>query len=196
MTAQKALLMIVYPGVAEWEVIIPIWCLQPEIGFRLASTSMKVVSGALGFGIHADYLLEEVSVKEFDGIFLPGGIDPQTRQKFNRSLARNKDLLNLLRNFAGEGKLVAAICGAPLVLGAAGLLEGKRFTSDVTTEAEGWLEKGLLINDSIVLDENILTASLRAIFPFCAAIYRWFGYEAEAQELEEFFEVKKPPTVH
>lgn len=193
MGVQKQLLMIVHPGVAEWEVVVPIWCLTPEIDLHLASTSTKDVIGKIGLTIHAHYLVREVNIKEFGGIYLPGGVDPETRQGFNTSLGRNEELLNLLRAFAEEGKLVAAICGAPLVLGAAGLLDGRHFASDITTDAEGWFEKGLRAERLIALDGNILTASVRAIFPFCATILRWFGEEAAAKEFEEFLELKAPP---
>ncbi len=96
------------------------------------------------------------------------------------SLGRNEELLNLLRAFAERSKLVAAICGAPLVLGAAGLLDGRHFASDITTDTEGWFEKGLRAERLIALDGNILTASVRAVFPFYATILRWFGEEAAA----------------
>jgi len=43
-------------------------------------------------------------------------------------LLENETVNAVIRKFAEEGKMVAAICAAPSVLGAAGLLEGKHAT--------------------------------------------------------------------
>ena len=65
---------------------------------------------------------KEKGYEDLDGIVLPGGM-PGTMH-----LLENETVNAVIRKFAEEGKLVAAICAAPSVLGAAGLLEGKHAT--------------------------------------------------------------------
>ncbi len=57
---------------------------------------------------------------EYDGIVLPGGIQGTP------NLLGNPEVVDALKLFAAEEKLIAAICAAPSVLGQVGLLEGKK----------------------------------------------------------------------
>lgn len=60
----------------------------------------------------------------------------------------------LARDFAAAGKLVAAICAAPLVLMDAGLLEGRNFTAYQSVREE--LGGGL--DERVVVDGNLITS--------------------------------------
>jgi len=181
----KRLLVIVYPGVAEWEVAFPLFCLRPAITYEFASVSDKRVRGAMGFKIEAKMTIGEVALSDFDGVYLPGGVHPR-KGGFNRDLCYDESLLSLLRAFAEVGKVVAALCGAPLVLGAAGLLDGRRFACEIE-EAQGWLDGGVRVAEPVAVDGKILTASLRGIIPFSASLARLLGEERTAQEIEGFF---------
>ena len=82
-------------------------------------TSDKIVTGAHGIGVVADALFEST---DFGGeylLFIPGGM-PGTL-----NLSKHEGLLALIAAHAGKGKLIAAICAAPSVLGKLNLLEGK-----------------------------------------------------------------------
>lgn len=60
---------------------------------------------------------------EFDAVVLPGGLPGADH------LEADERVRQLLRRHAESGHLTGAICAAPKVLAAAGLLEGKRATS-------------------------------------------------------------------
>lgn len=80
------------------------------------------VEGAHGMILHADALFAEVASAEYDALVLPGG--PGTE-----NMRRCEALLERVRRQKAEGRLLAAICAAPLVLAAAGVLEpGRRVT--------------------------------------------------------------------
>jgi len=185
----KQLLTIVYPGFAEWEVAFPLFCLYPAIEYQFVAIGERRVRGTMGFEIEAQWTLQDVDPAGFDGIYLPGGIDPMEK-RFPRSLGENRKLLNLLRRFANQNKVIAAICGAPLVLGAAGLLDGKRFACDITEDPCGWLEKGRHVDAPLAVDGRILTGSVQALIPFSAALARLLGEEKVAQEIEGFFNLE------
>jgi transcriptional regulator GlxA family with amidase domain len=74
--------------------------------------------GALG--LSADYSLDEVD--EADIVLVPGG-------KGNRPLLEDETVLSWLRRIDAGSKWTTSVCTGSLVLGAAGLLEGKRASS-------------------------------------------------------------------
>lgn len=74
--------------------------------------------GALG--LSADYSLDEVG--EADVVLVPGG-------EGNRPLLADETVLSWLRRVDEGTRWTTSVCTGSLVLGAAGLLEGKRATS-------------------------------------------------------------------
>ncbi len=79
---------------------------------------LRTDCGALG--LHADYSLDEVG--EADIVLVPGG-------KGNRPLLTDETVLSWLREVDAKSKWTTSVCTGALVLGAAGLLEGKRATT-------------------------------------------------------------------
>lgn len=71
-------------------------------------------------GLNADYALEEVD--EPDVVLVPGG-------KGNRPMLADQTILSWLREVDTKSKWTTSVCTGALVLGAAGLLEGKRATT-------------------------------------------------------------------
>jgi transcriptional regulator GlxA family with amidase domain len=79
---------------------------------------VRTDSGALG--LSADFVLDDVS--EADIVLVPGG-------EGNRPLLQDEAVLSWLRRIDEGTKWTTSVCTGSLVLGAAGLLEGKRATS-------------------------------------------------------------------
>ena len=183
----KKLLVLLYPGVADWEVVIPLFCLHPRVESRFASPGNARVRTTMGFEMDVSLDdLADVEIDGFDGIYLPGGIDPE-EGRFPRSLCQNKEILDILNRFQSRDKVVAAICGAPLVLGAAGLLKGRRFACDITEDTRDWLDGAVRADEPVSADGKILTGSVRAIIPFCSRLADLLGENETAREIEEFF---------
>ena len=97
----------------------------------LRRAGVEVVSAGLddlpvlasrGVVLLPDTTLDLAQHQEFDMIVLPGG------QPGTDHLKADKRLIALLQNMAQRGKYVAAICAAPSVLAAAGLLDGRKAT--------------------------------------------------------------------
>jgi transcriptional regulator GlxA family with amidase domain len=74
-----------------------------------------------GLGLSVDYSLDEVD--SADAVLIPGG-------EGNRPLLTDERLLSWLRAIDGVTKWTTSVCTGSLVLGAAGLLEGKRATTN------------------------------------------------------------------
>lgn len=67
--------------------------------------------------IKADKTIEQINLKDFDIVFIPGG--PGTQ-----ALGEKESFDILLNHFVEENKVIAAICAAPTLLAKRGLLEG------------------------------------------------------------------------
>src|SRR3954467_13678877 len=70
-----------------------------------------------GYGLDADLSFAEVSVQDYDAVLLLGGRAPEY-------LRNDKRLLELVREFEGNGKWIFALCHGVQVLAAAGLTTG------------------------------------------------------------------------
>jgi transcriptional regulator GlxA family with amidase domain len=83
-----------------------------------AKGPLRTDCGALG--LNADYSIDEI--ESADIVLVPGG-------KGNRPLLSDEDVLSWLRRIDAGSKWTTSVCTGALVLGAAGLLEGKRATT-------------------------------------------------------------------
>ena len=82
-------------------------------------TEDEFVRSSHGVNVEMDAVLGEVDVLDYDAVILPGGM-PGTIN-LGESDAVRKAILAM----NDAGKIVAAVCAAPGVLGKYGLLEGK-----------------------------------------------------------------------
>ncbi|HOX38120.1 MAG TPA: DJ-1/PfpI family protein [Candidatus Brocadiia bacterium] len=87
----------------------------------LACASLEQIKGMLGGSARADVLLKNVSAADFDAIVFVGGSG--AAQYWDDPTAQN-----LARDGVKSGKVVAAICIAPVTLARAGLLKGRKAT--------------------------------------------------------------------
>lgn len=138
----------------------------------------KEIHGAHQITILADTLYEEVNFKELDGVVLPGGM-PGTA-----NLGIHEGVKKQITAFAAEGKLVAAICAAPSVLGKNGILKGKKAAC-----YPGFEEKLLgaqVIYEEVVEDENIITSrGMGTAIPFALRLTAYLMTEQKAEELKD-----------
>lgn len=105
-------------AIGPYEVLrsVPGW----EVKFvGLEKGLLRTDSGALG--LSADYSLDEVEAA--DVVLVPGG-------EGNRPLLQDERVLEWVRRVDAGSKWTTSVCTGSLVLGAAGLLEGKRATSN------------------------------------------------------------------
>ena len=140
-------------GFEEIEAITPIDLLR-RAGVDVCTVSVhasKAVSGAHGMTLMADALYEECDFTDADLLFLPGGMPGTT------NLEAHAGLCELLRQHNEEGKLIAAICAAPSILGKLGLLEGKKATCYPGFEnflGESDTDASVVISDNITTGEG------------------------------------------
>lgn len=113
-------------------------------------TGDKTVAGAHGIKVEADLLFEEADYSSCEMIVLPGGM-PGTK-----NLAAHSGLCDKIKEFNRSGRLIAAICAAPMVLGGLGLLEGRKAT--IYPGMEKHLGGASHEEGKVVTDGNIITS--------------------------------------
>lgn len=144
----------------------------------ISITGKKEVTGSHNVTFLADALASEVDYEELDGIVLPGGM-PGTL-----NLGADETVNSVIKKFAAEGKLVCAICAAPSVLGAAGVLEGKNATCHPGFEEK--LTGAKTSEEAVVADGNIITSrGMGTAIPFALEIVRYFAGDETVEELKK-----------
>lgn len=125
---------------------------RAEIDIKIVSTEEDLeLQGAHGIKIIADMAFDELDRDDIDLVFLPGGMPGAT------SLKDDEKVLELITYLNDKGRAISAICAAPIVLEAAGVIEDKTVTSYPSFD-EKLPSIGEYSQDIVVIDENIITS--------------------------------------
>ncbi len=138
----------------------------------------KEVCGSHKIPVLADVLYEDVDFEKLDGVVLPGGLPGTT------NLGAHAGVGEVIRSFAGQDKLVAAICAAPSVLGQAGLLKGRKAACYPGYEEK--LTGADVIYEEVAEAGSIITSrGMGTTIAFALRITAYLTDESKAQELAE-----------
>ncbi len=151
--SMEPVLVLMAPGFEEIEFTAPVDILRRlEIPVVTAGLEGRRVEGAHGLTMEADMLLVDVDAAHFSGVILPGGAASWT-------LRDTPAVLRLVQEMNAAGKLVAAICAAPMALAKAGVLAGHRATCYPAAEVEEIVRAAVseLCTTPTVTDGNIIT---------------------------------------
>lgn len=113
-------------------------------------TESLSVRGAHNMVVQADIVKEDIQKDEVDALVLPGGLPGAD------NLEQCEFVTNLLKETAAEGKVIAAICAAPKILGVLGLLSGVKATCYPGYEAK--LVGAITKRKDVVVDKNFITS--------------------------------------
>lgn len=114
-----------------------------------AGIGKRKATGSHAISVETDAVLEDVIDDEWDAIVLPGG--PGTKD-----LNKVTGLHGRLQRQARKGGTIGAICAAPSILAAAGLLDGRTVSCHPSVNDK--LAGGRLSEDNVSLDGNIITS--------------------------------------
>lgn len=147
---RKHAIVVVVDGVEELEATAPIDLLRRagvEVTVAAAGGTPRV-TGRNGIVLEADCLLAAVTGKPVDLLVIPGGPGHKT-------LLGQESLLKLIKAHHEGGGWTGSICAGPVVLGKAGILDGKRFTSFPATRD---LLPGREPDQPVVRDGKLVTS--------------------------------------
>lgn len=145
----KSVLVPLANGSEELEAVTVLNILR-RAGIEAVSASLDghPIRGSRGTMLIPDTSLDEALKRDFDMVALPGG------QPGTNNLKSDARIIKLLQHMATKGRYVCAICAAPSVMAAAGLLDGKHATSfpgaldafpNVSRQPQAVVEDGKLI---------------------------------------------------
>ncbi len=130
--------------------------LHAGFAVEIASTEQGACTGKFGSIEQASITLRDVNVADYDRIAFIGGPGAA-------ALAENKEALRIARETVAAKKPLGAICIAPMILAAAGVLKDKKATVWVDAEKS---QRTLLQNagalytgDTVTVDGLIVTAN-------------------------------------
>lgn len=152
-TKLKRVLIPLADGCEETEAVTIIDLLRrAEIEVVVAGLENGAVVASRGVKLMPDTALDTALTARYDMVVLPGGAGGADR------LEKDERILELVRSMSEGGQYVAAICAAPKVLVAAGLLDGRTATS-----YPGFIDQhpapGMKYSEApVVQDGNIITS--------------------------------------
>jgi 4-methyl-5(b-hydroxyethyl)-thiazole monophosphate biosynthesis len=115
----------------------------------IAGVDGITLKGAHGITVASDVDIKSIKSADFDMIVLPGG------GTGTRTLTSNENVQSLIKEFDCAGKLVGAICAAPIALDKAGVLKDEYTSYPGTSEI---IKSSKFIEKNIVESGNILTS--------------------------------------
>ena len=138
-------------GFEDIEALIPLDIMRRAgIDFKTVSiTGDLYVESAHGVSIKADMLIEDADMSDADLIMLPGGLPGAT------NLNAHNGVKKAIMEQNARGKMIGAICAAPMVLGGIGLLQDRRATC--YPGFEKYLEGAEYTHELCTVDGNITT---------------------------------------
>jgi protease I len=118
----KILMVLAHTGFRDEElVVVKTVFEQSGWSVAIASNSPGEAIGKGGYKIKIDLTIDSVHSQDYCSIVVIGGPGVST-------LINNHELPRVLKDFAYNRKIVAAICSAPVILANSGLLMGKKAT--------------------------------------------------------------------
>ena len=166
-------------GFEECEALIVVDILRrADVETTMASVMGRLqVDSSRHIKVMADALAEDVDFDTVDLIVLPGG------RLGVENLSESAIVKSQCMEFA-ENKSIAAICAAPSLLAALGLLDGKRATCH--PDFEGEMPGAKLLDESVVIEENIVTGQgLGVSFDFAFELVRRLVSEEKADQIRK-----------
>lgn len=168
--SKKSILMLLGDYVEDYEVMVPFQALL-MVGHTVHTVCPGKKSGEMvptsihdfegdqtytekrghNFALNATF--DQIKPEAYDALMIPGGRAPEY-------IRTNPRVIEIVRYFSKADKPIAAICHAPQVLAAAGVLQGKRCSAYPATGPEVTLAGGtyvdLAMTDSLT-DGNLVT---------------------------------------
>ncbi len=139
-------------------------------------TDDKTVKGAHGISITADATISSMDLGSADALILPGGMPGSS------NLDASDVVKDAIMKQYKAGRIVAAICAAPMVLGGLGILEGRKVTC-----YPGFEEKlcgAQATGRDVEIDGNVITGrGPGLVMKFALALVEALKGDAAAKEV-------------
>lgn len=142
---------------AEVDIVAPKYNPAPEryglVYPEMSKTHVMAIQYLQPVGwIKFDRTADQIKVSDYDAVFIPGGAwNPD-------NLRYDKDVIRFIQDFNKSGKLIAAICHAPVVLASADILKGRKLTGYWNIQVDLKNAGGDIVEAPVVADGNLITS--------------------------------------
>lgn len=188
MKVTERILVPLAEGFEEIEAVTIIDVLRrADLDVTTAGLAPGMIRGSHAIAVQPDAYLRDLDLATFTMLVLPGG------QPGTRNLMADESVLNLVRRLHAAGRRTAAICAAPLVLHAAGVLRGVAVTAHPSVRKE---LAGALVQDAprVVRSGSVITSQgAGTALEFALALVSDLCGPARAEELARSM-VAAPPV--
>ena len=157
----------------DHEFIYPYYrLLEEEVKLDVCLLEGKPVVGILGTALppnkeQAVKKIEDVRVKDYDILVLPGGV------KAMEKVRQNKDIINFISEFDKQKKIIACICSGAQLLISAKVVKGRKIAGYYSMK-DDLVNAGANYTDlPAVIDDNIITtAHYKDMGPWMKAVMK------------------------
>ena len=187
MATERLIGMLIFPRLTQLDVTGPYEVLArlPNTKIHLVAHSLEPVKTDRGMMIVPTITFADCP--QLDLVMVPGGPGQQ-------DLMEDAVVLEFLRRQARAAKYVTSVCTGSLVLGAAGLLKGKRATSHWAAIEHLKTLGAIPVSERIVVDGNIITgAGVASGIDFALAVAAKLDGEEVARSIQLQIEYDPAP---
>lgn len=126
-------------------------------------------AGKNGYPCRSDAAITDMKAADFDGVIVPGGFMPD-------KLRRDRHVLQLVKDIAQAGNLVAAVCHGGWIPISAGIYNGVRVTGSLGIK-DDLVNAGAIWEDApVVVDRQFVSSRKPDDLPhFCQGIFQVLG---------------------
>jgi len=135
------------------EAIYPYYRLIEE-GFEvdiIGPEKDKEYKGKHGMTLKSNISSKEAKLDDVAALIIPGGYAPDR-------MVRDENMVNLVKKSVDKCLVIGAICHGPLMLVEADIIKNKKVTGFKSIRTPLKLAGGILMNNKVVTDGNIITA--------------------------------------
>jgi protease I len=165
-TRGKRVAILVEDDFEDSELLQPLEALKDAgIDVVLVGTGDKqTYHGKKGATVQVDTSASEISGHDFDAVVVPGGYAPD-------KLRLNPNMIRIVREMNGTGRIVAAVCHGPQLLISADVVRGRTVTSWPSVAVDLKNAGANFVDKPVVVDGNLITSRKPDDLPqFSAAI--------------------------
>lgn len=151
-TNKKKIALLVAKDFEDMEAMYPLYRLI-EAGYEVdvigEDPAGSVYTGKRSYPLASTLDIYKAQAKDYVGLVAPGGWAPD-------KLRRNRLVLKLAADIAGQGGVIASICHGPWILISAGLVRGKKMTStpalmdDLMNAGAQWVDEEVVVDGRMV----------------------------------------------
>ncbi len=158
---KKRIAMLVEQDFEDVEVSQPLKELR-EAGFEITLVGSGSQDSYTGkrhqTTVKPDILAEEVNVRDYDALFIPGGYAPD-------KMRMHSPMVELVKKFNDANKWIFALCHGPQLLISADVVRGKKVTSWPSVAVDLKNAGGTWVDEPVVVDGRLITSRKPADIP-------------------------------